>query len=167
MGKWSDEAREIRAELHRWRMEEACEGIQHVLLKGDHTDPLHCIPKESLYEKTTSQCYRNRRATGVNVIPTIENKEVKEIDENFLSDNWSDLCIMLAEEYKFFVCFKSGRGGGIYKGDRDAYHENQTPRQRVIEGSANRFNVRSDIINDNGGKSIKLNIAELPSGERS
>ena len=163
MAEWSSEVKELHAALKEWRISEACEGITQVLLKGDYKNQNTVIPKKSLWNKVVKQCKLNRRSSGVYTRPSIMNRDVKPVNFAFLESEWSDICEQLAEGEKFYVCAKSGRGGGIYKGTIVQYQMNQEPREKCLDGSAKRYNNRSDILNERGRPSPYINVLQLKS----
>ena len=163
MGSWSDEAKERSAARRAYRLDEACAGVEQVLNEEGCTKEGAEIPKKSLYRLVVQRCQENRRINGGIIIPTIENTEVRAVDRRFLKNNWSEICQKLCEDYRVYMVWTMGKGGGVRLGTLEEYEECQRHYRNVVHGTTEKQNRRAEIINERGGESPYIsNQIEAP-----
>lgn len=163
MSTWSDEAKERAGARRVYRLDEATACIPAILEEEGCNKPKAVMPKSKLRRLVVKCCKENRRVVGGIHIPTIENTEVREVDNSFVKNNWSEMTDRLAEDGTYIV-WEGGKRGGVRLGTLEEYQEQQITIREIANGISDKHNVRATIINEAGGESPYIST-QIGAGE--
>lgn len=158
MGKWGEASKERAAARREYQIEEASEALVMALKKNKYNKEGRTIPKSALIPLVAECCENNRMRIGYRFIPTVENVIVQLPDERFIKGSWKDINIHCAETLKKYIVWEGGRGGGMRLGSFKEYQMQQSTLAGMTFGIMETHNLRSEIINEQGGTSVRIGL---------
>ena len=155
---------EITDTIYLMRVEEAAEMLIEVLGEHNKTFPDLMMKKAKLIPIVAKRVAEARHKEGYHYIPTVMNRVVREPNEKFIENQWSDISPFCAEAYKKYIVWSRD---GVRLGTLEEYTKQQECIENINEGVASAYNRRSTIIRSRGGEAVYLNIVilQLPEGE--
>jgi hypothetical protein len=159
MGKWSEDIKELRAEMKLYQIEECADALIDVLEAQGATEKGIAIRWKELEALIPEQIQKNRRCNGVLEIPTLytnngKPREIQVIGEAFVRSQKNRKKIRFyCEEYGFYIIWELG---GIRLGTLEEYMMQQCQVSLTSQAMIDFHNERAEIIREHGKDADEL-----------